>query len=72
MKLKLTSSNNKLSSVALYVSAWIEIDYKWLPMGVVSVALYVSAWIESLDMQKSVNSWDVALYVSARIEIATS
>ena len=65
--------NNKripVSSVALLVSAWIEIDAVVDPFSVIEVALLVSAWIEIGIVYPASQDSLVALLVSAWIEIA--
>ena len=56
--------------VALYTSAWIEIEGREHSWEVVAVALYTSAWIEILSRSGPLGCLaSVALYTSAWIEI---
>ena len=57
-------------TVALYMRAWIEIDYDRCCRGLHSiVALYMRAWIEIQPIRTRAYAHTVALYMRAWIEI---
>ena len=64
----MTHTPNSIA-VALFVSAWIEIDEEINIGALMEVALFVSAWIEIFDNVNSQARAIVALFVSAWIEI---
>ena len=55
--------------VALYMSAWIEMNLQGKQIPTTTVALYMSAWIEIKMAFMLLNKLLVALYMSAWIEI---
>ena len=58
--------------VALYTSAWIEIQKFLDNLSLIFVALYTSAWIEIQLAESVKHTSGVALYTSAWIEIFLS
>ena len=61
--------NEEYLDVALYTSAWIEIDLNGSTLVASIVALYTSAWIEMLRCDQYDCESAVALYTSAWIEM---
>ena len=62
------SLSRRRRSVAPYVGAWIETDYRTGKIFGISVAPYVGAWIETQDDIDYAIEMGVAPYVGAWIE----